>query len=156
MLTWKNDSRSIAALKPYKFNPRKITPEQLEKLKASVEASGYNAPIIIDTDDTIIAGHQRWHVLKELGFKTVDVRVPDRKLTEHEFKRINLQDNASFADWDNDILKSVFGEFNFEELSLDIENFDLPEDEGDDEDDDVTLNSKKPVECPECGHEFTP
>ena len=108
MLQWKNESRAVGALKPCKFNPRKIDESQLERLKESVEASGYNAPILIDTDNTIIAGHQRWFVLNELGHEKVDVRVPSRKLTEQEFKRINIQDNVPFGQWDMDVLEEHF------------------------------------------------
>lgn len=156
MLTWKSGSRAIAALKPYKFNPRKITPERLEILKSSIEAIGFYDPIVIDVDDTIIAGHQRWNILKQLGFESVDVRYPEKKLTEKQFKRLNIQDNVPLGDWDKDILKEVFADEPIKDWGLDLD-FDLSLDsEDDDEDDDVVVNKKKPVECPECGHEFVP
>ena len=155
MLHWKNDSRSIGELKAYEFNPRTISDEQIAKLKESIEASGYNAPIIIDTDNTIIAGHQRWHVLKLLGHDKVDVRVPNRKLTDKEFQRINIQDNVDFGKWDYEILNDVFAKEDLNDWGLDIPDMDFkPEDEQ--EADDDRLDVKKPIECPECGHEFTP
>lgn len=107
-LKWKTESRSIGDLIPYKFNPRKITETQLGKLRSSIESSGYNALILVDIDNTIIAGHQRWHILKELGYQSVDVRVPERKLTDDEFQRINVQDNLPFGDWDMEALEEHF------------------------------------------------
>jgi DNA modification methylase len=107
-IAWTNATRNIAELQPYQFNPRKISPERIELLKKSVLDSGYNAPIIIDADNTIIAGHQRWHCLKELGFTEVDVRVPSQKLSEEQFKRINIQDNLDFGDWDINPLLEAF------------------------------------------------
>lgn len=107
-IAWTNATRNLADLQPYEFNPRKITPERIELLKKSVLDSGYNAPIIIDFDNTIIAGHQRWHCLKELGFTEVDVRVPNQKLSDEQFKRINIQDNLDFGDWDIDPLLEAF------------------------------------------------
>ena len=154
MLLWKNGSRSIAALKPYKFNPRKISDEQKQRLKESIEVSGYNAPIIIDADDTIIAGHQRWYVLQLLGYETVDVRYPDKKLTEKQFKRINIQDNIDFGEWDFDVLNSVFDSDELKDWGLDMPDMDFSP--ANDDSDDDRLDVKKPIECPECGHEFTP
>lgn len=107
-LLWKNATLPIGELKPYKFNPRKISAKQLERLKTSIDRSGYNSTILVDTDHTIIAGHQRWHTLKALGYTAVDVRVPDRKLSEDEFKEINVKDNLPYGEWDLEILSENF------------------------------------------------
>jgi hypothetical protein len=63
----------------------------------------------INTNDVIIAGHQRVVVLMELGRgeEFIDV-VPNRELTELEFKEYNIRSNVSIGDWDIDILNDVF------------------------------------------------
>lgn len=151
MITWKNDVRPIDKLVPYQFNPRKIPDAQIEKLKESIEASGYNAPILIDTDNTIIAGHQRWHVLKLLGYTQVDVRIPSKKLTKKQFQRINIQDNVTFGEWDFDILTNNFEHADLVDWGVDVPNIDFkPVDENSND----RLDEKTLTECPECGHEF--
>ena len=107
-ITWKTETRRVTELKPYEFNPRTITKDDLEKLKQSLINSGYHAPILIDLDNTIIAGHARWHALKQLKVKTLECRVPDRKLTESEFKEINIRDNVNNGNWDVDVLANNF------------------------------------------------
>ena len=107
-ITWKTEVRRLTELKPYEFNPRTITKDDLEKLKQSITNSGYHAPILIDADNTIIAGHARWHAMKQLKVKTIDCRVPDRKLTEDEFKEINIRDNVNNGNWDVDVLANNF------------------------------------------------
>lgn len=106
--TWTSEKREIDALIPYEFNPRTITEIEIERLKKGIEKVGYNAPILIDTDNTIIAGHQRWHVLKMLKHKEVTVMCPSRKLTEQEFKQVNIQDNVDFGDWNKQVLNDHF------------------------------------------------
>ena len=125
MLHWKNETRLIGDLKPYQFNPRKITENELDKLRDSIERNGYNSPILIDTDNTIVAGHQRWFVLKELGYDEIDVRVPERKLTEDEFKENNVKDNVNNGDWDHELLKEYYPvdqliEWGVEDFQLDV------------------------------------
>lgn len=119
---WKSEKRKINELKPYEFNPRTITDIEIERLKAGIEKVGYNAPILIDTDNTIIAGHQRWHVLKLLKNKEVTVMVPSRKLTEHEFKQVNIQDNVDFGDWDKQVLSDIFNMVDLNEWGKDFNN----------------------------------
>ena len=126
-ITWMSGVRNINDLKPYEHNPRKITKKEMQRLKASLEDSGYNAPILIDEDHTIIAGHQRWEVLKELGYSEVDVRYPNRKLTEKEYQRINVQDNVSFGEWDMAVLEKFFDPQELEEWGVPEEFLDFDE-----------------------------
>ena len=76
---------SIETLIPYWRNPRK-NDIAIEKVKASIQEFGYQNPIIVDKDMTIIAGHTRYRALKELGYTEVPViklpitRLPDNVL----------------------------------------------------------------------------
>lgn len=120
-IIWRTEKRKIKDLKPYEFNPREITKENLEKLKQNIEKVGYNAPILVDTDNTIIAGHSRWYALKQLKKKEEDVRVPSRKLTESEFKEINIKDNINLGDWDVSILSEHFSDCPLDEWDMEKE-----------------------------------
>lgn len=141
-ITWLNVVRRLEELKPYEFNPRSIAKKEVERLKRSIKASGYNAPILIDTDNTIIAGHQRWHVLKLLGYDQVDVRVASKKLTDKQFQRINIQDNVDFGRFEKNLLNEYFNRDECIEWGVPDELFYedaevLPTSEGLTDDDDV-------------------
>jgi DNA modification methylase len=81
----------------------------------------------IDLDGKILAGHQRIKVLKILnrGEELIDVRVPNRKLTEEEAKQYLIASNAISGDWDFSVINEFFEkEFlidcGFEELDLEV------------------------------------
>ena len=66
----RTERRKLADLKAAEYNPRKaLTPDDAEyqKIRRSIEEFGYVDPIIINEDGTIIGGHQRATVLKDLG-----------------------------------------------------------------------------------------
>lgn len=58
----------INELRPAIYNPRKITKDELEKLKTSIKTFGLTDPIIINlrNKNTIIGGHQRYKALLEI------------------------------------------------------------------------------------------
>ena len=115
MLIWKAEKRKISELVVAGYNPRKLTEKQSTDLKASLDKFNLADPIVINKDNKIIGGHQRINILKEKGDETVDVRVPDRQLTETEEKELNLRLNRNLGDWDFDKL----GEFG-EDMLLDV------------------------------------
>ena len=106
-LQWKTENRKVDTLLPHKKSPRKISKEQMELLKRSLEAYNLVEIPAIDLDGTILAGHQRIKVLQALsrGGEAIDVRVPNRKLTVEEAEGYLLGSNAIHADWDLDLLK---------------------------------------------------
>ena len=106
-LQWKTENRKVDTLLPHKKSPRKISKEQMELLKRSLEAYNLVEIPAIDLDGTILAGHQRIKVLQALGRggEAIDVRVPNRKLTVEEAEGYLIGSNAIHADWDLDLLK---------------------------------------------------
>ena len=73
-------SYKIADLIPASYNPRKkLKPgdKEYEKIKNSIREFGYVEPIIINSDMTIIGGHQRATVLADLGYTEVECIVVD-------------------------------------------------------------------------------
>lgn len=111
-ITWHNEKRAIRDLIPYEVNPRQITNKQAKDLKASLAKFGIADPLIINTDNMIIGGHQRKKILETLlGYEPdyqIDVRVPDRELSIDEARELNVRLNKNVADWDFDILANNF------------------------------------------------
>ena len=65
-LTWKTETRKVSELEDHAKNPRKITKEQMEKLKESLKKFNYVETVVIDTNNRILAGHMRVRALKAL------------------------------------------------------------------------------------------
>ena len=115
----------IGSLKPYKGNPRK-NERAVEPVANSIREFGFKQPIVVDKDNTVIAGHTRLLAAKELGLKEVPVIVAD-DLTPGQVKAYRLADNKTgeLAVWDfeqldvelGDIADIDMGQFGF----LDIE-----------------------------------
>ena len=100
-IAWKTEQRQISELKPAKYNPRvKLSGRRKKALEESLDKFGLSSPIIINADNTIIGGHQRYYIYKERGRKVVDVRVPNRKLTKKEEKEKNLRLNENLGEYD--------------------------------------------------------
>lgn len=130
VLQWHTEKRKVADLVPYSYNPRKITNERLERLKVSLKKYNLAEIPAINTDNVIVAGHQRVKVLMDLGRgdELIDVRVPNRKLTDLEFKEYNITSNVPVGFWDVDTLDDFFNDIDLLSLGLDIDNIELPND----------------------------
>ena len=109
---------NISDIKPYPNNPR-INDGAVEAVKESIKQCGYIAPIIVDENNVVLAGHTRLKALKSLGREQTEVIVR-RGLTEEQKRKYRLLDNKTgeFAEWDFDKLE--------EELDgLDFDGFDF-------------------------------
>jgi len=111
-INWHNEKRRIKDIVPYVANPRQITDKQAKDLKASLAKFGLADPLIINTNNELIGGHQRKKILETLlgvapDFE-IDVRVPDRELSIDEARELNVRLNKNVAEWDFDILANDF------------------------------------------------
>ena len=130
MITWKIEKRNIEELRGYDKNPRKFTEKGLKDLKKSLQKCGDANIITINADNTVLGGHARLTVMKQLGYKEVDVKVPNRLLNEQEVKEVVIRLNANTAgEWDLDKLQADFELNDLEEWGLDVEFPDLDEQE---------------------------
>ena len=109
-LSWKTERRKISELVPWEKNPRIMTRKQAEDLRNSLERFNLVEIPAINTDNRVIAGHQRLMTLHLLGRgqEEIDVRVPSRTLTEEEFKEYNLRSNKNLGEWNWDMLANNF------------------------------------------------
>ena len=132
-MKWHSEKRKIKDLIPYPQNPRQMTDKQNEDLKKSLEKFDLVEIPAIDTDNKIISGHQRLRILTQLGRgdEEIDVRVPDRKLTEEEFKEYLIRANKNTGQFDFDELANNFEVDDLKNYGFD--RFDLGEIYFDDE-----------------------
>ena len=86
-LTWRTETRRVKDLLPFKQNPRKMSSKQIDDLTKSLKKFDLVEIPAIDTQDRILAGHQRCAVLQLIGRgeDIIDVRVPSRALTDSEY-----------------------------------------------------------------------
>src|SRR6202166_3099051 len=93
---------AIADLTPAPHNPRKHSRAQIRAIARSIEAFGFNAPILVDRSRQIVAGHGRYEAAKLSGHTQVPVIFLDH-LTETQAKAYMLADNklTDRSTWDD-------------------------------------------------------
>jgi len=98
--------KKTSELIEYENNPRN-NEAAIDAVAKSIEEFGFKVPIVITTDDVIIAGHTRLKASLKLGLATVPCIVAD-DLTEGQIKAFRLADNktAELASWDFTKLES--------------------------------------------------
>lgn len=117
--------RKLADLRPAEYNPRKrLTPEDPEyiQIRNSLTEFGYADPIVINSDGTIIKGHQRRNVMMDLGYTEAEVIVLDIKDKAKE-KALNIALNKITGKWDNAILKDLLVELDLEGYDFSVTGF---------------------------------
>lgn len=104
------------------YNPRKdLKPSDPEyvQLKNSIEHFGYVEPIIVNKNNmTVVGGHQRLKVLKDLGYNEIDVVYVD--LDETNEKALNVALNKITGNWDPERLEDLLRELSLE-TDFDVE-----------------------------------
>lgn len=119
---------NIEKLKAAEYNPRKdLKPEdeEYQKIKKSIIEFGYVEPIIVNSDMTVIGGHQRLKVLKELGYTEIECNVVD--LDKQKEKALNIALNKITGEWDNDKLEELLAELKEADIDMDITGFSFDE-----------------------------
>lgn len=127
----------IHSLVPADYNPRKISDEDYQNLKQSIDEFGVVSPILINLqDNTIISGHQRFDVLYyennlselyliRLGdvgwvFPDLELEIKDKNYE----KALNLAMNRIHGEFDENLVNEVLADL--EEVNLDyLTGFDL-------------------------------
>lgn len=103
----------ITEIKPYDKNPRK-NDGAVDAVAESIKQCGYCAPIVIDEDNVILAGHTRLKALKKLKYKECEC-VRKVGMTEEQKRKYRLLDNKTneLAEWDMDLLKGELDGLDF-------------------------------------------
>jgi len=100
--------KAISQLKGNPKNPRVMTPRAIQAVRHSIKQFGYVVPIIVDEEDTILAGHTRLEALKAEGTDKVEVVIL-RGLTPQQKNTFNIIDNKTteLNPWDEDKLREL-------------------------------------------------
>jgi len=117
-----------AELKPRATNPRTHSKKQIRQIADSIERFGFTSPVLVDSDDGIIAGHGRVEAAKLIGIKEVPtIRLED--LTEAEIRAYVIADNklAENAGWDRELLAIELQGLIELDLDITITGFEMPE-----------------------------
>lgn len=109
----------LSEIVPYENNARK-NDKAVKDVAESIKQCGYIAPIIVDENNVILAGHTRYKALKKLGYKEITVRKISG-LTEEQKRKYRLLDNKTneLADWDFEKLKDEINGLDFSEFDID-------------------------------------
>lgn len=109
-MNWHTEKRKLSDLIDWQKNPRQLSKHDAEHIQRSLEKFGVADPLVINLDNTIIGGHQRKRILKMINDPDyeVDVRVPERQLTDEEVAELNIRLNKNTGNWEWDILANEF------------------------------------------------
>lgn len=124
----------IENLKPADYNPRKdLKPEdeEYQRIKKSILNYGCIIPLVVNKDMTVIAGHQRIKILKELGYKEIECVIVDYDKNREKGCNIVLNNENVAGEWDNKKLEQIIAELKSED-NFDIETTGFSFDEVDD------------------------
>lgn len=107
-------------LRPYDRNARLHTQQQIQQIAKSIAAFGFNNPILVSSDQGIIAGHGRLEAARYMGLESVPVIVLDH-LSEKERRAYILADNrlSDLSQWDEATLNAEVEALQATDLDLD-------------------------------------
>ncbi|AUD64079.1 DNA modification methylase (plasmid) [Tenericutes bacterium MO-XQ] len=127
--------KKISSLLEYDNNPRH-NEEAIEAVANSIREFGFKVPIVISSDNVIIAGHTRLKASVSLGFEEVPCIIAD-DLNDEQIKAFRLADNktAELATWDLSKLEEELSHIDMDMLQFGFEEMEelLPDNASDDD-----------------------
>ena len=158
----------VAGLIPYARNARTHSEEQVGQIAGSIQEFGFNVPVLIDAQNSIIAGHGRVLAAQRLKLDTVPcIRLTH--LTDAQRRAYILADNriALNSGWDEAMLQVELEELHADDVDLGLLGFEagelekllnlLPADTKQppadfaEVDEDISTDH----ECPKCGYKWS-
>jgi DNA modification methylase len=122
--------REIDTLKLDPNNPREHSSKRIGQIATSIEAFGFNVPVLIDASSKIIAGHGRILACRKLGWLEVPTVRLDN-LTEAQAKAFMIADNrlTETSTWNERVLALNLKELSVLNLDFNLEatGFDMGE-----------------------------
>jgi ParB-like chromosome segregation protein Spo0J len=119
---------ATADLIPYARNARTHSESQVAQIAGSIQEFGFTNPVLIDSDNGIIAGHGRVIAAQKLGLQSVPcIRLG--YLTDAQKRAYILADNriALNSGWDDAMLEVELAELHADEYDLGLLGFDADE-----------------------------
>lgn len=113
----------ISKISPYKDNPR-INEDAVEVVSKSLSEFGFQQPLVLDKDMSVVVGHTRLLAAKKIGLSSVPCLVAD-KLSEEQIKAYRIMDNksAEFAQWNYGLLSKEIADLLESDYDLELTGF---------------------------------
>lgn len=148
---YKMIQKPVEKLVPYAKNSRTHSEEQVQEIARSITEFGFTNPILVDENDSIIAGHGRVMAATSLGLKKLPCIVLDG-LSDEQKRAYVIADNklALNAGWDIEALKEELTELAELDFNMDLTGFSGSEltDLFTDEDEESGVNYSRKIESP--------
>lgn len=115
----------VEDLIPYASNSRTHSEQQIAQIAASIREFGWTNPVLINDENSIIAGHGRLLAARQLKMTEVPCIKLDH-LTKSQQKALVIADNqlALNAGWDVEMLKAEISGLDTDGFDLDLLGFD--------------------------------
>lgn len=118
----------IHVLNPADYNPRKkLKPgdREYESIRKSIEEFGFADPLVVNSDMTIIGGHQRLTVAIDMGYTEVPCAIVDVDKTQE--KALNIALNKITGEWNKELLADLIKELQEADFDMGKTGFEPPE-----------------------------
>ena len=112
----------INKLKINEKNPRIIKDRKFKKLVQSIKEFPEMLelrPIVVDENNIILGGNMRYRACIEAGLKDVPIKIA-KGLTDLKKKEFIIKDNASYGEWDWDVLGNEWETYDLDDWGLDV------------------------------------
>lgn len=113
---------AIERLKLDPRNPRVHSDRQIKQIARSIQAFGFNVPVLADRDNKILAGHGRVYAARRLRLRQIPVLRLEH-LTTEQARAFSIADNrlSETSTWDDRLLAEVLRDLASVELDFDLE-----------------------------------
>tara|TARA_B100001057_G_scaffold330693_1_gene330999 strand:+ start:275 stop:850 length:576 start_codon:yes stop_codon:yes gene_type:complete len=117
--------KKVSDLIPYERNPNIHPTFQIEQIKNSIREWGFTIPIVIDENQTVLAGHGRLFAVKELEMHEVPCIVVEG-WSEQQKQAYVIADNklSEGSEWDSSLYFAELKEINNSGFDLSLLGFD--------------------------------
>jgi ParB-like chromosome segregation protein Spo0J len=117
----------IADIKPHPKNPRKHPEDMLIKLEASIREFGFTNPVLISSDNMILAGHARCKAAARMGIQEVPaVRLALEGAKADAYVIVDNKLNE-LAQWDTELLMDLIKDIDNSGFDVSLTGFDAAE-----------------------------
>ena len=113
---------AIAELKPDPANPRQHSLRHIRQLAKSIQAFGFNVPVLVDAQNQLVTGHGRLEAAKVVGLTEIPT-LSVAHLTPQQRRAYMIADNrmTDLSTWDEQMLGQILVELADAEIDFDIE-----------------------------------
>jgi hypothetical protein len=115
---------AVSKIKPNPTNPRIIKDGKFQKLVKSIQEFPEMLdlrPIVVDEDMVVLGGNMRLKACIAAGLKEVPIKVAE-SLTSEQKAEFIIKDNASFGEWDWDLLANEWEASDLSDWGIDVWN----------------------------------